>query len=357
MLNLFVMGFMVAVPPQALAVGQKPLDITNANSYESAHRALASAVSRHLRTEPVAATLAQLRLHQRELPLREICSSCDAVAKRVGADRDFEPSAWLYDPANREHAASAGETLIAFPPAGDERSWSKVDALTVDGHWVSLDVQSPPEAPVIVVRVNGKLSLEKQIGLANTMLRDAGLQSGHSLAAQAKGSGRWTTSLESIRLNNDQEPWVSGAAEVYAITSGVLPGNEPQVAIVDMPYLDHDGTIYSPRQVILDWANYSFGVANIQFYEHDDNTNFQQLVLALIQAVAAGGTLAGQPEVTAIAEIAGRIVQAMPAGWFANDDDYVDSLYSIEKLHGETNRLGAAGNVRVTYVPYELPVN
>jgi Protein of unknown function (DUF3103) len=330
------------------------LDVSDPAAYTQAHRALATALQADMRAGGSAAQVqASLARHGREMPLRELCGSCEAAGRAQGIDDGFEPGVWLFQPEAGKSAARGGEVLIAFPPAGDDKQWQSVDALDASGRWIRLDAHAAPQVPVLVVRVNGALSFERQIDKANEMLRAAGLQ---STAPVAKGSGHWTTRLESIRLNDDEEPWVSGAAEVYAITAGVLPGNQAQVAIVDMPYLDHDGTTYYPRQVLLDWNSYSYGAANVLLYEHDDNTNYQTLVGLIIQAIGQGGSLAGYPAVQAIAEIAARIVAAMPAGWFSNDDDYVDSIYTIEKLRGET-RYGAGGNVQVTYIPYELPVN
>lgn len=338
-------------------VSAATLDVSDPAAYTAAHRALAGALHDDLQLRGSAADVqASLIRHGREMPLRELCARCDTVARTLGAADAYEPGVWLYQPTAGS-AARGGELLIAFPPAGDDRRWTSVDALTADGRWISLDANKAPDAQVLVVRVNGALSFERQIDKANAMLREAGLQTPAAPVASAKaGSGHWTTRLESIRLNDDEEPWVSGAAEVYAITAGVLPGNQAQVAIVDMPYLDHDGTTYYPRQILLDWNQYSYGAANVLLYEHDDNTNYQTLVGLIIQAIGQGGSLAGYPAVQAIAEIAARIVAAMPSGWFSNDDDYVDSIYTIEKARGET-RTGAAGNARVTYIPYELPAN
>lgn len=339
--------------------GASRLDVSDPAAYESAHRALAEALRADLHNgRRLAEVRAELARHGREMALRELCTSCSSTARAVGADDVYEPGVWLYEPAAATAQARAGDVLIAFPPAGDDKHWRSVAALDSSGRWITLDAHTPPKLPVLVLRINGALSFENQIGRANELLREAGLQQqpAAKAAAATNGSGRWTTRLESIRLNDDEEPWVSGAAEVYAITAGVLPGNSPQIAVVDMPYLDHDGTTYYPRQVLLDWNQYSYGVANVLLYEHDDNTNYQQLVTLIIQAVGQGGSLFGQPEVAAIAEIAARIVAAMPSGWFSNDDDYVDSLYSVEKTRGET-RYGARGNALVSYIPYELPSN
>lgn len=340
------------------------LDVSDRAAYTSAHRALATALRDELRAgRNEAAVVADLAQHGREMPLREICASCEATASRVGDA--YEPGVWLYQPAASASNARRAEPLIAFPPAGDDKAWTTVEALGSDGRWITLDAHKAPDVPVIVVRVNGRLSFEKQIAGANAMLRAAGLQRAGSTAGDAApaaangakaGSGHWTTRLDMIRLNDDEEPWVSGSAEVYAITAGILPGNQAQVTIVDMPYLDNDGHTYYPRQVLLDWNDYSYGAANVLLYEHDDNTNYQELVGLIIQAIGQAGTLAGYSQAGAIAEIAGRIVAAMPSGWFSNDDDYVDSIYTIQKYETAT-RWGAAGNAQVTYVPYELPLN
>jgi len=332
-----------------LAVQARSLDISSAATYTSAHRQLAESLRQEFRGRGARAALNALANNgNAEIPLTQLCQRCAATVEQVGAADTFEPSVWLYMPAH-----AAGNAVIAFPPAGDDKTWRSIDALTMDGRWISLPVDKAPDRPVFVLRVNGELSFHKQVEAANAALRDMGMQVDLSATAT---SGHWTTRFESIRLNDDQEPWISGAAEIYAVTSGVLAGNQPQLQIVDLPYLDQDGQTYYPRQIVLDWANYNYGVANIQFFEHDDNTNYQQLVVELANAVAAGGTLFGQPEVTALAEIAARIIQAIPANWFSNDDDYVDSLYTVEKMGSET-RYGAGGNVLVNYIPYELPTN
>ena len=344
----------------SLAAAAAPLDVADAAAYRDAHRQLAQALQQQLAADGSSASvLDELARHGREMPLRELCESCDGTARALGADEVYQPSLWLYQPRGVQAGnARRGAALIAFPPAGDDKSWTRVEALDANGNWLTLDARQAPSVPVLVLRINGELSFQRQLELANAQLRHAGLQREMPPAPKAgtavQGSGRWTTRLESIRLNDDEEPWVSGSAEVYAITAGVLPGNQPQVAIVDMPYLDNDGHTYYPRQVILDWNSYSYGVANVLLYEHDDNTNYQELVGVLIQAIGQGAALAGYAPATAIAEIAGRIVAAMPSGWFANDDDFVDAIYTVEKTVGET-RYGAGGNALVTYIPYELP--
>ena len=44
----------------------------------------------------------------------------------------------------------------------------------------------------------------------------------------------------------------------------------------------------------------------------------------------------------------------MPSSWFSNDDDYVDSYYTLEKDRGYVNHVGAADDATVTLSPYQL---
>jgi len=184
-----------------------------------------------------------------------------------------------------------------------------------------------------------------------------------ALAAQASTkaiscSGIETAKISSIRLNDDHEPWIKGAAEIYAFVSGIDPTiADPEIRLVDMPYLDHDGTTYYPNQILIFWYEYRFNAANVNFYEHDSGTNYQTLLGAVLTGVRAIlGVFA--PEYAIIAEVANAIIQAMPASWLTDDDDYVDSVYTIDTddLTSSSGRTyyGAGNNVTMKLVPYCL---
>jgi hypothetical protein len=163
-----------------------------------------------------------------------------------------------------------------------------------------------------------------------------------------------TSKLTRIRLSNDQEPWISGAAEMFAVVSGVQPDQaKATLTIVDLPYLDYDGTDYTPNQILVFWSEYRYAAANVQLFEHDDNTNYQDLAVALSQGVTAIlGAFA--PAYAVIGQVATAILQAMPANWFSNDDDYVDSFYTLEKGLYYTGYRGAAQNATISLEPCTL---
>ncbi|OZG72949.1 hypothetical protein BTA51_13395 [Hahella sp. CCB-MM4] len=260
------------------------------------------------------------------------------------------------------------EPLYAYEPDGDESTWQYIEAYDSRGGLHMLDVWNMPDRPVVVVDINAKKDL--QLGLAqmqqvfaqtkvrslqmNSLQMNEGLAN-ESLMNESLMDTTQVTILDQIRLNDDEEPWISGKAEVYAIVSGVDPSrDEPALDIVDMPYLDYDGKTYYPNQVMVYWARYRWGAANIILMEHDDNTNYQQLAQKLLSAAAEILSALGQPEIGALVALGSGIVAAMPDHWFSNDDDYLDSFYTLEKSIQYTNRMGAAGNAMSTLRPYTL---
>lgn len=247
--------------------------------------------------------------------------------------------------------------LVAFEPPGDDKHWEVVEAYDSQGNIYRLDARRPPSDAVLVVDIDAREDLRAGLTTANRLLASRGLQgaahAGRGAPASEGVRDRLeTTKLERIRLNDDQEPWISGAAEVYAVVSGLQPSQaKPQIELVDMPYLDYAGRTHTPGQVLIDWSGYRYGAANVQFYEHDDNTNYQDLAVALSSGVAQIlGTFA--PGYAVIGAVATAILKAMPSGWFYNSDDYLDSFYAIEKGRTYADYVGAANNATIALAPH-----
>ncbi|WP_171014127.1 DUF3103 family protein [Chitinivorax sp. B] len=273
------------------------------------------------------------------------------ISKGLLQVRLFEPKqrAMMVQPTN--------QMLVAFEPAGDDKQWTVIEAFDSQGRIHYLDARQAPNFPVLVADIDGREDLRAGLQIANRTLAAKGMQkhaavSDHKMMAM---SGYVDTArLDRIRLNRDEEPWISGAAEVYALVSGVQPGqSKAQIEAVELPYLDHDGRDYTPNQILIQWADFRYAAANVQFFEHDDNTNYKDLVLAVTSGVEK---ILGafKPEYAVIATVANAIIQAMPSHWFTNDDDYLDSFYTLEKNRTYTDWMGAANNAKITLTPYRL---
>lgn len=275
--------------------------------------------------------------------------------KAIATDSGGVMEVGLYMPKNFAGRIDWKNLLVAYPPAGRKSERTTVEAFDQRGVSYRLDARTPPTMPVLIVGINRSEAHRAGVALMNRQLQAAGMQSNKSQAALAGPAANIETSkLDRIRLNNDQEPWISGAAEVFAVVSGVQPDQaKATLTIVDLPYLDYDGTDYTPNQILIFWSEYRYAAANVQLFEHDDNTNYKDLAVALSQGVTAIlGAFA--PAYAVIGQVATAILQAMPANWFSNDDDYVDSFYTLEKGRYYTNYVGAAGNAKLSISPYIL---
>jgi hypothetical protein len=270
------------------------------------------------------------------------------------------PELWLYSPKS---GFKSSEVLISFAPKGDEKEWESIKAYDLNGNVVTLDPIEKPNVPVIVIELNGMESLKLRVELMNKELAAAGLQKRISNQKMLLKStnGLETTKITQISLTDDKEPWIKGAAEIYGITSGIRGTSDNKVAeiqIVAMPYLDKDNQNYYPNQIVLFWDDYAYQAANIQLYEQDSNYNYKDLVKIIVDGVfEITGILTTQPWVSALGMIAGAIVEVMPDEWYTDNDDYVDSFYTIEKNRTYTDYYGAGANAKISLIPYFIPSN
>ena len=176
-------------------------------------------------------------------------------------------------------------------------------------------------------------------GDATTRVPAAGAPAVHAT------DGFWTTRVMSVRLADDEEPWFKGDAEIYSIVTGVGINGEPQVDIVQMPYLDNDHHWYYPGQILVNWSHFKWNAVDAVMMEEDDGTNYR----ALAQAIA--GALLTILDGVQYAPMVNAILEAMPDSWWTDDPDYVDSWYLLTRQTAE-QRHGARGNGVITFAPY-----
>lgn len=285
------------------------------------------------------------------------------ASKDAAPDKIEILEVWMH---NGKRIDDFSNVLFSFAPEGDEETWNRIEAYTIDKEVVYLDSKIAPSQTVIIIETDGFETLKKEVAYMNKYLQEGGVQNERFLnssfdlnAISARNTGLETTKLDKIRLNDDEEPWVSGAAEVYAITSGIKDDkNNPEIKVIPMYYLDHDDTDYYPNQILLFWDDYQYQAANIQLFEKDDNTNYKDLVSAIVNGVfQIIGTVSTQPWVSVLGQVAGAIIQAMPDSWYTNNDDYVDSFYTIEKNKNYNNYYGARRNAKINLSPFYVAPN
>ena len=243
-------------------------------------------------------------------------------------------------------AIARGESPLVAGATSDDAVTS-VTAYGPNGASVLLDANRLPAQPTLVIDVNVTKAMSVGLELVRDQLAAAGLGGHESSAADTRVSGGGSSimadpylasRIDYVWLGDDHEPWTKGAAEIFSIVGGFGLDGAPTIDIVQMPYLDHDGTNYYPYQVLVHWnpARYLYNFADVVMMEDDGGTNYQALTTALVQALATISGLGGY------LPLVNSILQAIPGGWWTDDPDYVDSWYTLSTSHG--GGYGASGN-------------
>lgn len=263
------------------------------------------------------------------------------------------------------------EPLFAFEPSGDDEQWQYIEAYDVYGQLHQLDVYQLPDVPVLVVDSNSSAELKAGLQAMQAEMNKLGQSTrvqpflssrSNDATFSTRSSGEVApihiTQLKKIRLANDQEPWISGKAEIYALVTGVNPSrDEPTLDLVELPYLDYDNQDYYPNQIMIHWSRYRWGAADIVIMEQDDGTDYKKLASLLVQVAEEVLKAIPDPEVQAYAiipQITNKIIAAIPDGVLTNDDDFVDVYYTIMQDTSYVDHPGAGVNAVVTLEPLTI---
>ncbi|SDN42026.1 DUF3103 family protein [Actinacidiphila guanduensis] len=240
--------------------------------------------------------------------------------------------------------------LVAVADHGDAATTAT--AYDSSGRTHRLSTRHAPQQPVYVVDIDVTKALSTGLAQVDAQLAAKGLKpaartdaAGTSPNAAPADGGYWATKLNSVWLNDDEEPWIEGDAEIFSIVSGFGLDGVVRVDTVDMPYLDDDHHTYYPNQLIVNWSLYKYDEADLVMMEDDGSTNYEALAQALADALL---TITDQG---AYVPLVDAILAAMPDSWWTNDPDYVDSWYTLTENSSGT-LYGARGNGWMNLSPY-----
>ncbi|MEZ9672832.1 DUF3103 domain-containing protein [Vibrio lentus] len=308
----------------------------------------------------------------------------DLSYRKMKGVNDFSDSLLeirMADEAMIEAWKNGESPLFAFEPSGDDSNWQYIEAYDVYGQVHELDVYQTPDVPVFVIDSNGAEELKaglmamqsemQKLGTTTQINSDSKTDTSTSKTQKQTFLGKATrsmtmsepeelntTQLSKIRLAIDREPWISGKAEIYAIVTGVDSSRiEPQIDLVEMPYLDYDKQTYYPNQTVIFWPRYRWGAADMILMEHDDGTDYKALAKLLVQAAEEILKMIPDPEVQGYAiipQITGKIIDVIPDGVLVNDDDFVDVYYTLMQNTPYVDRPGAGGNAVASFTPVTI---
>ncbi|WP_435247143.1 DUF3103 domain-containing protein [Vibrio sp. nBUS_14] len=307
----------------------------------------------------------------------------DLSYRKMKGVNDFSDSLLeirMADEAMIEAWKNGESPLFAFEPSGDDSNWQYIEAYDVYGQVHELDVYQTPDVPVFVIDSNGAEELKaglmamqaemNKLGTATQINANSDKNSVHKSLKQplnnkvhrsiseSEPEELNTTQLSKIRLAIDREPWISGKAEIYAIVTGVNASRlEPQIDLVEMPYLDYDKQTYYPNQTVIFWPRYRWGAADMILMEHDDGTDYKALAKLLVEAAEEILKVIPDPEVQGYAiipQITGKVIDVIPDGVLVNDDDFVDVYYTLMQNTPYVDRPGAGGNAVASFTPVTI---
>ncbi|MBB3225838.1 hypothetical protein FHW69_000428 [Luteibacter sp. Sphag1AF] len=239
---------------------------------------------------------------------------------------------------------------VAAAPHGHVDDQTEYAAYDTYGNETYLNANADITAPLLIVDINGKETVRAGMEVMTDILRANGLS--HAAPARRTTARAASTTdprnsdltiLRKIRLQKDHEPASKGPAEIFALVSGINKNVDgAEVMPVNLPWLQHDKTVYQPNMPIVYWSNFALDAVNIQLMEDDGNLNFKDFAQALAKSVTAGLVL---NPITApfapIGAIADKIIESLPTGLFGPTTDYVDTFYNVRRYKTYNNLPGS----------------
>ncbi|CAM5563150.1 MULTISPECIES: DUF3103 family protein [Streptomyces] len=270
-----------------------------------------------------------------------------ARAKGLGKDVPSLLRVSLTGPSVNAAGLARTTPLVASAPDEDAEVVVAYDSA---GRAHELDATKAPDRPVYVVGVDGQTALTAGLKVIDRELAARGLSrpdatTTPSASAPAADSGFWTTRITSISVADVKEPFFKGDAEMFGLVTGFGTDGKVRVDTVTMPYVDDANTTYYPGQILVNWSNYKYNLADAVLMEDDGDTNYSSLAKALAAVLL---TITDQG---AYIPLVDAIVDAMPTSWWTDDPDYVDSFYTLARETTGT-RVGASANARMTVERY-----
>ncbi|WP_406001218.1 DUF3103 family protein [Streptomyces sp. NBC_00829] len=262
-----------------------------------------------------------------------------AAAKGLGTDTGSLLRLRLGSDSMRADLKAGAEPLVAA--ASPDEDAGTVTAYDSHGTPRTLDARRTPDQPVYVLDVDESKALAAGMSVLRREFTARGLSAPRTTAA----AGFWTTRITAVELSDDEEPWIKGDAEIYSLVTGFGLDGKVRVDPVDMPYLDNDGTVYHPNQILVNWSTYKYNLADVVMMEEDGSTNYRDLAKAIATVLL---TIADQG---AYIPLVNAVLDAVPDDWWTDDPDYVDSWYTLAR-NDNGRRNGARGNGWMTLEPY-----
>jgi hypothetical protein len=344
-----LLGAFAAVPTPALAAPASAGPVYAATDLLA--RRLAGTLTQNTQRKRIAATLAAGPADPTALAVdgalnRAVRTANDTVTAAKGLPAGTAVlQVRLAHPGMAKALGSGATPVVAAAPTDDEAG--ALTGYEPSGRPVAIDTGRIPDRPVLLVEVDTARALVLGAEVVRQQL--AGhrrLPAAHTASgARSASGGYWATRVNDVRLSDDEEPWFKGDAEIFGLVGGFGLDGVATADVVQMPYLNEDGTTYHPNQLLVHFRAYKYNLADVVLMEDDGDTNYRQLAQAIVTALLMIVDLG------AYAPLVDALLAAIPDDWYSDDPDYVDSWYTLATTSsGRLN--GAAGNGWMQVSPY-----
>ncbi|MEU6285619.1 DUF3103 family protein [Streptomyces sp. NPDC047028] len=229
--------------------------------------------------------------------------------------------------------------------AGSSDQAGTLLAYDSQGRAHTVTARRAPTSPIYVVDLDEVKAIRAGLAVLHQVFAQRGLNSPSSPNQFRVAGGWWATKIDSVWLADDQEPWYKGDAETYCLVTGFGRDGKVRVDSVDMPWLNNDHTTYYPNQILVNWSQYKYDLTDVVMMEGDSDTNYETIAQAIADAL-----LAITDQGTYI-PLVNAVLNALPTSWWTDDDDYVESWYSLAS-NSKGRLSGASGNGWMTVEPY-----
>lgn len=253
----------------------------------------------------------------------------------------------VIDPNRKLNKAQAQWVFI--PDAHDDSAELKsLSAFGRDGREQLINGAQDPEAcpfPIITIARSERMEGALRLNASEVPKSDGALM------------------LNTVEFSDVQEPWIKGAAEMYAVVTFFGKDGKGRSSLVDLYGVGETNVKYDLRQLLHMWPENRYQIANISFMEHDSGYNYSQLAQIFVTAASSIITSIVDPTQVLtitltgiVSDLAGKVIAALPSGVWTDDDDFVDTINTIEK-YSPGLRAGVGGKVKAELSYYTVKIN
>ncbi len=315
------------------------------------------------------------QLNQKQLALSKLCAQYSqnnfpefyqslkaaeqAVHQSLGLKKNAQCQDWYQlRYIARAKKSQASDVLVTY---FHDQKKDSIEAFDESGQVVWLDKQQQPAYNVVILEPNDKFYHRAQQLLTRTQQKSAFFSGKHAPKSTSTFSDSSISSfdeettdvtvLDSIKINEFDEPWWLGNNRVFAVVTGInFADQEPYSEVVEMPYMHKKGKLYQPKHFFIFWHKVKFGVANVTFFQHSSLKDFRELSQIIDSVFSQVKNWPNEIELAfKVVRIGLQITKLLPNSWFEGKSRFLDAFYGIEAGQNYSDYLGAAENVQVSF--------